>query len=143
MLGDVLLKKIRVAILVAASIAATATAFLIADALNPELTESTHRGVSDSEKGMGEGLKVVGNWTLTTSYNPESDLKWSNINSSLQANIPNLFDIDISMIHDLYKQKYDIELPRFGTKKIEFKPSLLLILLIPETVTLNQVDPPS
>ena len=89
MLGDVLLKKIRVAILVAASIAATATAFLIADALNPELTESNPRGVSDSEKGIGEGLKVVGNWTLTTSdpdgsnastYEFKNELRSSGIN---------------------------------------------------------------
>ena len=49
------------------------------------------------------------NWTLSTAYNPEADLKWSNISSSIQANIPNLFDLDISMIHDLYKQKYDSE----------------------------------
>ena len=49
------------------------------------------------------------NWTLSTSYNPEANLKWSTINSSIQAKIPNLFDVDISMIHDLYKKKYDSE----------------------------------
>ena len=47
------------------------------------------------------------NWTLNSSYNPDTYLKWSKINSRIQALIPNLFDLDISMIHDPYKQELD------------------------------------
>ena len=47
------------------------------------------------------------NWTLSSSYNPGLDsLNWSSISSTVQATIPNLFNLDISMNHDLYKQKY-------------------------------------
>tara|TARA_Y100001970_G_scaffold232077_1_gene288721 strand:+ start:562 stop:3789 length:3228 start_codon:yes stop_codon:yes gene_type:complete len=68
------------------------------------------------------------NWTLSTSYNPETDLKWSNISSSIQANIPKLFDIDISMIHDLYKQEYNPETNNYNrVNKFEPFPRLTYI----------------
>ncbi|MDC2984558.1 putative LPS assembly protein LptD, partial [Candidatus Marinimicrobia bacterium] len=47
------------------------------------------------------------NWTLNTSYNPDTYLKWSKISSSIQALIPSLFDLNISMTHDPYKLKPD------------------------------------
>ena len=90
MLGDVLLKKIRAASLVAASIAAIATAFLIADVLNPEQTESTPRGISNSEQGSGEGLKVVGNWTLTTSDPDGSNASTYEFKNELRSSGANL-----------------------------------------------------
>ena len=56
---------------------------------------------------LNQSLKEnILNWTLNTSYNPELDqFNWSPINSTIQAKLPNLFNINISMIHDLYKRK--------------------------------------
>ena len=68
------------------------------------------------------------NWTLNTAYNPEVDLKWSNLNSSIQADIPNLFDVDISMIHDVYKQVYDEETDSYNrVNQFESFPRLTYI----------------
>ena len=56
---------------------------------------------------LGQPVKEnVLNWTLSTSFNPEaSEFTWNPIASTIQADIPNLFDIDISMTHDLYKKE--------------------------------------
>ena len=49
-------------------------------------------------------------WTLNTSFNPKATaFNWSPIISTIQAKIPHLFDINISMTHDLYKRQLNIE----------------------------------
>ena len=60
---------------------------------------------------LNQSLKEnILNWSLNTSYNPEaSQFNWSPINSTIQAMIPNLFNINISMSHDLYKRKINDE----------------------------------
>ena len=65
------------------------------------------------------------NWTLSSSYNPDIELGWSNINSTVQARIPTLFNIDISMTHAPYRQEYNEALQTYESiNKFEPFPRL-------------------
>ena len=68
------------------------------------------------------------NWTLNTSYNPDIDLGWSDISSSIRAKLPNFSDINITMTHDIYKQEYNESAGRYESiNKFEPFPRLTYV----------------
>ena len=68
------------------------------------------------------------NWTLSTSYNPDIELGWADISSSIRAKLPKFSDINITMTHDLYKQEYNETSGRYeNINKFESFPRLTYV----------------
>lgn len=79
--------------------------------LNIQINNSFQAKVKEGDKERKTTPFLI--WNMSTGYNFEAEqFNWSKLTSRVDANLPYLFDLDISLVHDFYDVDVDGQSPR-------------------------------